>query len=400
MKKSLWVITGVLIILGGGVAFSQEVEIGRGKLVFNGRVASGVYFDINSTTNKDGTFKILNMGYPDNPYENSLRADLSTTYTNENGGFTLGLRADDVINRLEGGGGLFSVPQASGWFDLLNNKLRVRGGKVADNIWGTMGLLNSEITAAGLRLEIKPVDGLNAGVFFTVPPKTTDTNTIIVPSPKQTLMETIFGARYANPMFWVSALLQLDSDYDSAPVGSFDPAHPASFEDGQEIRAMAGAGFTGIPKLGIIVEADVWGLGALSDQGRVDLRQTIIYTITDKFRVDFRAQELLWLYNDDLEPWLEFKPLFTWKINSTIAAVMEGGFGLGNYGEADLVEIPMGAVPNGPKAVYQIYGKPTVQLTLDGGLAVKAWYKFTVSEKEDQDLATANQVAVEFVWSF
>jgi hypothetical protein len=400
MKRSFRLITGILIILGGGMTFSQEVAIGKGKLTFNGRVASGVYFDINSTTNKDGSFKILNMGYPDNPYENSLRADLSTTYTSGNGGFMLGLRADDVINQLEDGKGFFSVPHASGWIDLLDNKLRVRGGKIADNIWGTMGLLNTTITAAGLRLEVTPIDGLNAGIFFTAPPKKTDTTTIVVPSPKQTFMETIFGVRYVNPKFWASALLQLDSDYDGAPMGSIPPAAASSFEDDQEIRAIAGAGFTGIPKLGVIAEADVWGLGALSDQGRVDLRQTVTYTITDKFRVDFRAQELLWLYNDDLEPWLEFKPLFTWKTSSIITTVLEGGFGLGNYGEAELVEATMGAVPNGPKTVYQIYGKPTVQLALDGGLAVKMWYKFTVSEKEDQDSATANQVALEFAWSF
>jgi hypothetical protein len=400
MKRGFWVITGVLIILGGGMTFAQEVEIGRGKLVFNGRVASGVYFDINSTDNKDGTFEILNMGYSDNPYYNSLRADLSTTYTNGNGGFSLGLRADDVVNQLEGGGGFFSVPHASGWIDLLDNKIRVRGGKIADNIWGTMGLLNSTITAAGLRLELKPIDGLNAGVFFTAPSKVTgDNGRPVAPSPKQTLMETIFGVRYAGPVFWASALVQLDSDYDGAPVGSFDPTAP-SFEDDQELRAIAGVGFTGIPKLGITAEADVWGLGALSDQGRVDLRQIITYTITDKFKLDFWAQELLWLYNDDVEPWLEFKTLFSWKANSIVTAVMEGGFGLGNYGEAELVEAVMGAVPSGAKTVYQVYAQPTVHLALEGGLAVKTWYKFTIYEKDGEDSETKNQIALEFVWSF
>ena len=115
------------MIVGGGTAFSQEVKIGRGSLTFNGRIASGVYFENNSTTNKDGVFKILNMSYPDNPYNNSMRAELSTAYTNGNGGFNLGLRADDVVNRLAGSEGLFSVPYASGWIDLLDNKLRVTG---------------------------------------------------------------------------------------------------------------------------------------------------------------------------------------------------------------------------------------------------------------------------------
>ncbi|MDR1248802.1 MAG: hypothetical protein LBK63_05810 [Treponema sp.] len=407
MKRNFLVIAGVLVILGGTV-FSQEVEIGRGKLVFGGRVATGVYFDINSTNNKDGTFQILNMGYPDNDYNNSMRAELSAVYTNRNGGFRLGLRADDVINRLEGGEGLFNVPYANGWVDLLDNKLRVTGGKVADNVWGTIGFLDSTIPAAGLRLEAKPFEGLNAGVFFTVPEKkeiassaSPPTTSVIAASPTQILWETIFGVRYAGPSFWASALIQLDSDYDSAPMGSFDSVnHPVNFKDDQEIRAIAGVGFSGIPKLNLIAEADIWGLGVLSDQGRIDLRETAAYSINDKFKVELRAQELLWLYNDELKPWLEFKPLFTYRANSIVTTVLETGFGLGNYGEAELVTPQMGAVPNGPKTIYQIYAKPTALLTLDGGLAVKTWYKFTISEKEDQDSATANQAAIEFAWSF
>jgi hypothetical protein len=210
-------------------------------------------------------------------------------------------------------------------------------------------------------------------------------------------METIFGIRYANSTFWISALLQLDSDYDGAPNGG--PG--IVLEAGKEMRAIAGVGFTGIPKLNIIAEADLWGLSAFSEQGRVDLRETVAYAINDKFRVDVRAQELLWIYDDDLKPWLEFKPLFTYRANSIVTAVMEAGFGLGHYGEAELVEAGMGAVPGyGKEKVYQIYGKPTVQLALDGGLAVKGWYKFTAYEDKDQDLETKNQVAVELAWSF
>jgi hypothetical protein len=398
MKRIFLGLVSAVFIIGGTGVFAQGIEIGGGQLTFNGRIATGVSFDIDSTNNKDGTFKMLNMSYPDNPYENSLRADLYTAFTKGNGGVKFALRADDVVNRISGGGGLYSVPYAFGWLDLLNKKLRITGGKIEDNVWGTMGLVNANITAAGVRLEAKPVDGLNVGVFFVVPGGDGVPPLVKYASPKQTFMETIIGARYYSKTFWASALLQLDSDFDGlSPVN--DPTG-GTFENDKEMRALFGVGLTFIPNLTILAEADIWGLGAVSDQGRVDLRQTFSYNITNKLSIALRAQELLWTFSDDLKPWLEFKPLLTYKINDIITTVMEGGVGLGNYGETDLNPAELGSVPRGNEKLYNVYVKPTGLFTLDGGLAVKTWYKFTVSEKKDEDLATAHQVALEFVWSF
>jgi hypothetical protein len=399
MKRIFLVFVTVMFIVGGTGVFAQGLETGGGSLTFNGKIASGVSFDIDSTNNKDGTFQMLNMSYPDNPYRNSLRADLYTAFTKGNGGFKFALRADDVINRISGGGGLYSVPYAFGWLDLLNNKFRITGGKIEDNVWGTMGLVNATITAAGVRLEARPVDGLNAGVFFVVPGGTSiPQSTTKFASPKQTFMETIIGARYYSRMFWASALLQLDSDFDRL-TPAIDPTG-GTINDDKEMRALFGLGLTFIPNLTVLAEADIWGLGAVSDQGRVDLRQTFSYNITNKVSIALRAQELLWTFSDDLKPWLEFKPLLTYKINNIVTTVLEGGFGLGNYGETDLTPVELGAIPMGHEKLYNVYIKPTGLFTLDGGLAVKTWYKFNVSEKKDEDLATAHQAALEFVWSF
>jgi hypothetical protein len=397
MKRKFLIVAGVLFIRGMGV-FAQGIKIGGGELTFNGKIASGLSFDISSDSNKDGTFKMLNMSYPDNPYENSLRADLYTAYTKGNGGFKFALRADDVINRINDDEGLFGVPYAFGWIDLLNNKLRVTGGKIEDNVWGTMGLVNATITAAGVRLEVKPVDGLNAGVFFVAPGGDGSPPLVKYASPKQTILETIIGARYYSRAFWASALLRLDSDFDGLAPGN-DPTGD-TFENDKEMRALFGVGLTFVPNLTVLIEADIWGLGAISNQGRVDLRQTVSYNLTDKLSLGLRAQELLWTFSDALKPWLEFKPLVTYKVNNIVTTVMEGGFGLGNYGETDLNPVELGSVPRGNEKLYNVYIKPTALLALDGGLAVKTWYKYTVSEKKDEDLATAHQVALEFVWSF
>jgi hypothetical protein len=417
MNRSFPIIVSVFLIIGERGVFAQGIEIGGGELTLNGRIVSGVSFDINSTTNKDGTFKMLNMAYPDNPYENSLRADLYTAYTRGNGGFKFALRADDVINGLNGGsastssggpggstGGYFSVPYAFGWIDLLNNKLRVTGGKIEDNVWGTLGLVNAAITATGARLELKPVDGLSAGVFLVVPGGESTSAGTQYATPEQTFSETIIGARYHSRSFWASALLQLDSGFDAISPASdptFDPVTSiGTFRDDKEMRALFGVGLTFIPNFTLLAEADIWGLGDISNQGRIDLRQTAAYILTGQLRIDFRAQELLWPFSDDLKPWLEFKPILTYRVNPVVSAVLETGFGLGHYGEVDLNPAELGSVPRGNAKIYNVYVKPTALLVLGGGLAVKTWYKFTASEKKDEDFATAHQIALECGWSF
>jgi len=94
--------------------------------------------------------------------------------------------------------------------DFFSNILRLSAGKIGDNVWNTTldekwGL---EEYKTGVRAEIKPGFGINAGFLFKIPPQ------YVVPEEQYTFMrlinELIIGARYDNSFMSVAFALELD----------------------------------------------------------------------------------------------------------------------------------------------------------------------------------------------
>lgn len=96
------------------------------------------------------------------------------------------------------------------WGDLFYNVLRLSAGKMGDNVWNTT--LNEkwglEEYKTGIRAEIKPGFGINAGILFKIPPQ------YVGPEEQYTfvrlLNEMIIGARYDNSV--LSAVLAFELD--------------------------------------------------------------------------------------------------------------------------------------------------------------------------------------------
>jgi hypothetical protein len=419
MKRSFLVMLGVALLVGGGVLTAQEVKIGNGVLTLNGKVATGVFFDNDNVAKEADNGAAINAGYlgadgrvkmyNESDPGKGLRTDFTVAYTLNNAGFRFRLRADDDLEGTDRG---VMGRYAFGYIDLLNNKLRATGGYIdlSANVWGTQGDLDADVSGNGVRLEVKPIEGLNAGVFFRVPQK----GTTAFASAPQVLAETAFGLRYVNPLFYTNLQFVLDSDFDGDPVLKADQTTYSKASDEQ--RLLFGVGLTAVENLKVTAEGDINGLGNWAARGKGDFRQTVSYGLGD-LTVGVKAKELLYGYDlkalkgldKKYSPWMQFKPFVTYQLNSSFTAGLEGGFGFGD------AEASASAAGNGVKEKYNVYAKPNLSVAL-GLLNVKLWYKLTAIGYDEWegvaftgiqaadgtavDSLLQNQIALEFIWSF
>ncbi|MDR3284845.1 MAG: hypothetical protein LBS97_06680 [Treponema sp.] len=469
MKRSFLAILIFSIIAGTG--FSQEVKIGKGTLEFGGKVASGVFWDADDVIKetpagsqingdyigKDGHVKMWNESDTKTP----LRADLTATYINENIGFRIRLRSD---NALEDFDRAVIARYAYGWANLLDNGVKLTGGYIdlSDNVWGTLGDGDWDVSGNGLRLEVKPfkffnldeavAGSLNFGAFLRVPGKDNPNNgrddegqviyrTVNL---ERTLGETAIGFRYAHPWFYAGAQLQLDSDIDGvdifAGVGQqISSAARVWSGAGDETSLMFGVGFTMLPRLTLTAEGSFQGLGNWEARGNADLRQTLAYTILDnKLTLGIKAQELLWGYDLkahvdyplELTPWMQFKPFVQYKVTPEFIPGLEVGYGFGHLVNGSLLPSTSknGDTNNKERKFvnekYDIFIKPNFDCNFSNSFSLKFWYKATfigfadlgddpmfadlrqsdspvdVDNYTRLDSLMKHQVALEFIWTF
>lgn len=139
------------------------------------------------------------------------------------------------------------------WGDFFNRVLRITGGKLGDQgrdlAWagGLDENFNLEEFKTGLRLEVKPLQGLNFGVLLKAPPF--DASADEKYTLQRAINEMIFGARYDHAQFSLSAALALDGlDNDNA----------------DEEELVFGFKYTGVPQL--ITGVEAW-FGNIAEKG-------------------------------------------------------------------------------------------------------------------------------------
>jgi hypothetical protein len=441
---------------------AQEVTVGSGTLLFGGKVIGGVFYDADDVPKKSETGESINPGYygsdgtvylwNESDAKNALRAELTATYTWENIGFRIRLRADDDLQ-----GNVNSVigRYAYGWVNLFDNLLKFTGGFIdlSDNVWGTLGDGDWDIGGNGLRIEIKPfslkslrvlnLGEFNIGAFFLVPlqanPNTLHDEEMKVilgdVTLKRTLGETAFGFRWTHPWFYAGAQLQLDTDVDDKEIVNTLERTRIWSGAGDEMRLMFGAGFTLLPELLITAEGNFEGLGNWEARGTGDLRQTVQYSfsrisvpVINRLTAGVKAQELLWGYDAlkvwgwdiPFKPWIQIKPFIDVKVIGEFTVGAEFGYGFGYV------------VPNNPSSdpkfaneSANFYVKPNLTFHFKKGLELKAWYMFnhitygnlvaddsSYADRKRSNLPkqadnktfieslTKHQVALEFIWSF
>jgi hypothetical protein len=421
-----------------GALYAQEAQVGGGVLKFEGKVASGVFWDaddvpmedesgqpINRTASFTGADGKVDINGPDGKAymwnetdtKTSLRADLTATYTNGPAGLRIRLRADDALAEKSRA---VVARYAYGWVNLFNDSLKVTGGFIdlSDNVWGTLGDGDWDIGGNGVRIEFKPFalfDGLdigelNIGAFLMIPSgpnsnKIHDVDSISVElydagnvTPKNVLKETALGFRWTHPWFYIGAQVKLDGLVDGKEILDATKKKLWSGAD-DELRFMFGAGITVLPELALTAEGNFEGLGNWAARGKGDMRQTLQYTLSrlsvpylNNVFLGVKARELLWGYDllelvgwdFELKPWMQFKPFIGYKASDAFNAALEFGFGGGYLS---------GTHPSdGQQFVNEtshFYVKPNMSCALAYGFSLKAWYKFSVIEYGDLASGTA-----------
>jgi hypothetical protein len=196
MKKAL--VLFLILAVAGGV-FAQDLKIG-------GKIFTGLLFTkVDSSANPT-----VGLNNDDDDYP--TRWELTGDFTTENYGAKFGLRNDNftVLDNI-------TIYNAYVWADFLNDIINAKFGKIDDSVWataGTEGFHNS--TGGGLRVEVKPLTGLNAGFLVTLP---TPDGANAVSGPFYTnfeylLPETSVGASYENSLFSAAAGVKFDSAGD------------------------------------------------------------------------------------------------------------------------------------------------------------------------------------------
>jgi len=98
---------------------------------------------------------------------------------------------------------------AYAWASFFDDRIRLYAGKLAWGLWYTPYENNWSLDAqTGLRVEIKPVDGLNFGVTFKVPPR--DMPDLGKYTLNRFIDETVVGARWDTRLFMVSGGFAFD----------------------------------------------------------------------------------------------------------------------------------------------------------------------------------------------
>jgi hypothetical protein len=203
MKKALVVL--LILAVAGGV-FAQDLKIG-------GKIFTGLRFQkVDSSANPT-----VGLNNDDDDYP--ARWELTGDFTTENYGAKFGLRNDNftAFNNI-------GIYNAYVWADFLQDIVNVKFGLIDDSVWateGTEGFHNS--TGGGLRVELKPLTGLNVGFMVGLPTADGVNPTDSAKGPfftdfEYVLPETSIGAEYKSSLFNLAAGLKFDSAGDGFKI--------------------------------------------------------------------------------------------------------------------------------------------------------------------------------------
>jgi len=105
-----------------------------------------------------------------------------------------------IIGAIGASGQPMNGTAAYAWANGFNNLITVSGGVILDAVWGTSGYVSRSLDdQPGIRLEIKPIEGLNLGLGLNIPKYN------VKPELADAFKDGLyFGAKYAHPAFIVN----------------------------------------------------------------------------------------------------------------------------------------------------------------------------------------------------
>jgi len=253
-------ICGCLMILAAaGIGSAQELR-------WNGSVDSGVKATWgDNVRDADGDKEVRVQASNDDGVDGA-RATLNAIVYNEVRGVKIGIKADSGWRE-------WPEPKeysnlyfynAYGWVNLFNNMVNIKTGIIDDSVWVSPGAGEYHYsTNKGLRLEVKPMEGLNAGAFMNFGggwgPLTLS----------QWVHETGFGASYNKRPFDAAAGVKLASD--------------RSPDNEERTRAYFGFRYWGISNFILSIDGQFENMGNFNKKGFLTLNERAAYQIQDLY---------------------------------------------------------------------------------------------------------------------
>jgi hypothetical protein len=272
--------------------------------------------------------------------------------------------------------------------EFLDDMVKITAGSSTGTVWGTEGRLDTGFDSLkGVKLELKPVAGLDIGFQLRAEPNEPSTMTV-----KQFFQETVFGAKYDSDLFRAVVALGLDSDYS----GGND--YDAADDEGKQTRALFGLQIKAVPNLSTNLHGTFLGLGDLDKYGVATIAQNIGYKVTPEFEVGSGFTEKLNLRSDENKNpdastfRLEAEPYVTYKVSDLVTLSLNVPFAMGWDGvaksEADVS--------------YDFGVKPKAAFAVHDHASIAAYYKLgqTKLDKEGSDAVTTHTIQVNFEWTF
>lgn len=290
MKKVFVFLAGFALIAAGNLV-AQEDAAEEG-FSFGGAIKTGLRLDGSTVQKQDPTGgpddSVAQRKYPliygySDAVDNGtpFRAELDAQYVKGNIGAKLGLIYDAGDGIGVGGDLPASIAHlpafynAYAWADLFKDHFRINGGLMDDAAWGNndIGTGNTSLDAiTGVRLEIKPVTGLNIGVSMPLTGYFEHNEVTVL----DWLTDTIIGVGYSKADFIsVNAALRFPKAYSYGKssitsIGEYASPAPSPYdEDGktkQNKRAagvdiLFGINLTAVKNLQILADGEFYNIG-------------------------------------------------------------------------------------------------------------------------------------------
>jgi hypothetical protein len=236
----------------------------------------------------------------------------------------------------------------------------------------------------GLRLEVKPIDGLNLGFALKAPAKKA-AYTI-----EQFFLETVIGAKYVSDLFEANVAFQLDSDADDAigateakgnpwEVGYVEANPGKNSED--NIGILYGVSIKAVPNLTAVIDGAVTWLGDFSNAGKIEIHEKFAYAISDPLNVGITLVQEIY-GKSDADPYLKFDPWVSYQINDPLK-----------------VQLDIIAESSDMFEVIDIGIKPKIVYAVGEKAEISAYWLSTFTTG-DKDPDVPHKLQVNFGWSF
>jgi len=281
MKKTLVVL---LILAVAGGAFAQEVT-------FSGEVASGLLIEFNDVHAGTHPSYANSASADDDDDGRAVRARLNADVNDGNWGAQLGIQANYVDDNY---GTTLDLYNAHGWATILD-MVTIRGGLIDPGVWTVGGWVDKNVSSGlGLRVEAHPIEGLNIGVF--IPAALTGAETD----------HAFIGKNVRSEGFAVGFSFEQEDFFKvSAAFGLYGVSNPEDYgylpgEEGYSGKIIFGAGYYGMPGLGVYVGLEVADIingqtyydekaKANEDKGYTRIGLNVDYDVTPELHVFLEA---------------------------------------------------------------------------------------------------------------